>query len=158
MQTSHIFTVNQCLCLLLPHVLLPPLLHRKQLKLYLPEGVIASKKKRPCPEQPRGNIVADEGVGSSKVAGSKRLSSPTLQTNSLAKRSVSSGSGQLSPNGSSDVDTVSSLGVDSGVGRSLSSFPSDASFDVSEARTHCLHCGARRGELCPDACVLKEFL
>ena len=112
---------------------LTTLLHRKQLSSYLPEGVIASKKRKSCPEQLRGNSVADGGAGSSKVAGSKRLSSPTFQTDSLAKRSLSSGSTHLSPNGSSDHDTKSSLGADSGVGRSLS-IASETSCNVSEVR------------------------
>ena len=110
------------------------LLHRKQLASYLPEGVISSKKRKSCPEQLRGNIVADGGVGGSRVAGSKRLSSPTPQTDSLAKRALSSGSAHLSPNGSSDLDRNQlSLGADSGVGRSLS-IRSDASCDVSYVR------------------------
>ena len=112
---------------------LATLLHRKQLSSYLPEGVIASKKRKSCPEQLRGNSVADGGAGSSKVAGSKRLSSPTFQTDSLAKRSLSSGSTHLSPNGSSDHDTKSSLGADSGVGRSLS-IASETSCNVSDVR------------------------
>ena len=122
------------------HLFPPPLLmqfcllHRKQLASYLPEGVIASKKRKSCPEQLRGNIVADGGVGGSRVAGSKRLSSPTSQTDSLAKRALSSGSAHLSPNGSSDLDRNQlSLGADSGVGRSLSIL-SDASCDVSYVR------------------------
>ena len=110
----------------------PSLLHRKQLSSYLPEGVIASRKRKSGAEQLRGNSVADGGTGNSKVAGSKRLSSPTPQTDSLAKR-ISTGSATLSPNGSSDLDMRSSLGTDSGVGRSLS-IRSETSCDVSQIR------------------------
>ena len=140
------------------HPLPPPLpmhfclLHRKQLASYLPEGVIASKKRKSCPEQLRGNSVADGGVGGSRVAGSKRLSSPTPQTDSLAKRALSSGSAHLSPNGSSDLDTKPSLGADSGVGRSLS-IRSDASCDVSDVRAAKLPKVGQCVELCPGVCT-----